>query len=137
MTTTPRLMVYSEKATRFFKISNLLSSTVHTNKSRVEISQNFVAFSEYMNFKNEKKWWNGVISVYWNYTIENLEVVLRKSNLVEIQFKKDIDPIVILFSRKSFILCDLQLSRSKVPSMSFYSGFILILFRFSPNVIQI
>ena len=25
--------------------------TVHTDKSKVEISQNFVAFSEYMNFK--------------------------------------------------------------------------------------
>ena len=43
--------VYSEKATRFCEISNLLLSTVHTDKSKVEISQNFVAFSEYMNFK--------------------------------------------------------------------------------------
>ena len=42
--------IYSEKATKFFEISNLLLSTVHTDKSKVEISQNFVAFSEYMNF---------------------------------------------------------------------------------------
>ena len=42
--------VYSEKATKIFEISTLLLSTVHTDKSKVEISQNFVAFSEYMNF---------------------------------------------------------------------------------------
>ena len=40
--------VYSEKATKFCEISTLLLSTVHTDKSK--ISQNFVAFSEYMNF---------------------------------------------------------------------------------------
>ena len=45
--------VYSEKATKFCEISTLLLSTVHKNKSKVEISQNFVAFSEYMNFNNE------------------------------------------------------------------------------------
>ena len=42
--------VYSEKATKFCDISTLLLSTVHKDKSKVEISQNFVAFSEYMNF---------------------------------------------------------------------------------------
>ena len=42
--------VYSEKATEFCEISTLLLSTVHTDKSKVEILQNFVAFSEYMNF---------------------------------------------------------------------------------------
>ena len=44
--------VYSEKATKFCEISTLLLSTVHTDKSKVDISQNFVAFSEYMIFKN-------------------------------------------------------------------------------------
>ena len=42
--------VYSEKATKFCEISTLLLSAVHTDKSKVEISQNFVTFSEYMNF---------------------------------------------------------------------------------------
>ena len=46
--------VYSEKAKKFCKISTLLVSTVHTDKSKVEISQNFVAFSEYMNFKKKR-----------------------------------------------------------------------------------
>ena len=40
--------VYSVKATKFF---NLRLSTVHTDKSKLKISQNFVAFSEY--FVNE------------------------------------------------------------------------------------
>ena len=42
--------IYFEKATKFCKISNLLLPYVVQVKSKVEISQNFVAFSEYMNF---------------------------------------------------------------------------------------
>ena len=42
--------VYSEKATKFCEIFTLLLSTVHTDKSKVKILQNFVTFSEYMNF---------------------------------------------------------------------------------------
>ena len=44
--------IYSEKATKFCEISTLLLSYVVPVKSKVEISQNFVAFSEYMNFIN-------------------------------------------------------------------------------------
>ena len=39
--------IYSEKGTNFCKISTLLLSTVHTDKSKV-------AFSEYMNFNVKK-----------------------------------------------------------------------------------
>ena len=39
--------IYSEKATNFCEISTLLLSYVVPVKSKVEISQNFVAFSEY------------------------------------------------------------------------------------------
>ena len=39
--------IYSEKATNFCKISTVDLTYV---KSTVEISQNFAAFSEYMNF---------------------------------------------------------------------------------------
>ena len=42
--------IYSEKATKFCEISTLLLSYVVPVKSKVEISQNFVAFSEYVNF---------------------------------------------------------------------------------------
>ena len=43
--------IYSEKATKFCEISTFLLFYVVPVKSKVEISQNFVAFSEYMNFK--------------------------------------------------------------------------------------
>jgi hypothetical protein len=42
--------IYSEKATKFCEISTLLFSYVVPVKSKVEILQKFVAFSEYMNF---------------------------------------------------------------------------------------
>ena len=44
--------IYSEKASTFCEISTLLLSYVVPVKIKVEISQNFVAFSEYMNFKD-------------------------------------------------------------------------------------
>ena len=43
-------IIYSEKVTKFCEIFTLLLSTVHRDKSKVKISQNLVAFSEYMNF---------------------------------------------------------------------------------------
>ena len=42
--------MYSEKSSKFCKISALLLSYVVLVKSKVEILQNFVAFSEYINF---------------------------------------------------------------------------------------
>ena len=45
--------IYSEKAINFSKISTVDLSYVVPVKSTVEISQNFVAFSEYMNFNND------------------------------------------------------------------------------------
>ena len=44
-------LIYSEKATKIFKIFTLHVVPV---KSKVKISQNFVAFSEYMNFRRQK-----------------------------------------------------------------------------------
>ena len=43
-------LIYSEKATIICKISTIDLSYVVTVKSIVEISQNFVAFSEHLNF---------------------------------------------------------------------------------------
>ena len=48
--------IYSEKATHFCEISTVDLSYVVMVKSTVEISQNFEAFSEYMNFMYEV--WN-------------------------------------------------------------------------------
>ena len=44
------MFIYSEKATKFRVISTLLLTVCTVVKSKVEISRNFVAFSEYMNF---------------------------------------------------------------------------------------
>ena len=52
----PKMMlkfVYSGKATKFCEISTLLLSYVVPVTSKVKISQNFVAFSEYMNFNKK------------------------------------------------------------------------------------
>ena len=43
--------IYSEKAQKFCKISTLDLTITTEDKSTAEISQNFVAFSECMNFK--------------------------------------------------------------------------------------
>ena len=45
---------YSEKARKLCEIFTLLLSYVVPVKSTVEISKNFVAFSEYMNFKSDR-----------------------------------------------------------------------------------
>ena len=42
--------IHSEKATKFCEISTVDLSYVVSVKSTVKILQNFVAFSEYMNF---------------------------------------------------------------------------------------
>ena len=45
--------IYSEKATKFCEIFALLLYYVVPVKSKVKIFQNFVAFSQYMNFTPE------------------------------------------------------------------------------------
>ena len=47
-----KVHIFWEAATNFCEISTLDLSYVVTVKSTVEISQTFVAFSEYMNFKS-------------------------------------------------------------------------------------
>ena len=42
--------IYSEKATKFCELSNVDLTVTTQDKSTVEISQKFMAFSEYMNF---------------------------------------------------------------------------------------
>ena len=44
--------IYSEKATKLAKFFTLLLSYEVPVKSKVKISQNFVTFSEYMNFNS-------------------------------------------------------------------------------------
>ena len=44
--------IFSEKDIKFCEISTVLLAYVVPVKSKVEISKNFVAFSEYMNFRS-------------------------------------------------------------------------------------
>ena len=48
--------IYSEKATTFCEIFNLLLTVCTVVKSKVKFLQNFVALSEYMNFKYRGAW---------------------------------------------------------------------------------
>ena len=45
--------IYSDKATKFCEISTVDLSYVETVKSTIEVSQNFVASSEYTNFNKK------------------------------------------------------------------------------------
>ena len=47
--------IYSEKATKVCEIFTLLLSYIVPVKSKAKILQNFVAFSEYMNFNTQDK----------------------------------------------------------------------------------
>ena len=60
--------IYSEKAKNFCEISTLLLSYVVPVKSKVEISQNFVAFSEYMNF-NPRLYYERVVEIILSHSV--------------------------------------------------------------------
>ena len=71
--------IYSEKATKFCEIFPLLLITVHTVKSKGKISQNFVAFSEYMNsnlLSKEKKMYGESPNVRWNHYRTSRDFIL-------------------------------------------------------------
>ena len=57
--------MYSEKATKFCEIFTLLLTAVHTVKCKVKISQNFVAFAEYMNFIFTSYFFLQVVLMCW------------------------------------------------------------------------
>ena len=71
-------LIYSEKATKFCEISTLVLSYVVPIKSKVEISQNFVTFSEYINFTNGSKTFEGgrvqnILKNWWRHLWTDLE----------------------------------------------------------------
>ena len=71
--------IHHEKATQFCKISTLDLTVCSTVKSKVEISQNLVAFSEYMNSNFKAKWENlsnfVAFSLYPNFIVKILMYV--------------------------------------------------------------
>ena len=70
--------IYSEKTTKLCKIFTLLLSYLVPVKSKVKILQNFVAFSEYMNFNVKTRWFFS--SRFW--------ITVHQSWLVFIKDKK-------------------------------------------------
>ena len=78
--------IYSEKATKFCEIFTLLLSYAVPVKSKVKISQNFVAFSEYMNFNQS-----------YQYFIE-------RTGFLALQRYRRLTTSCIQFSRKYSIL---------------------------------
>ena len=83
--------MYSDKATKFWEIFTLLLSYVVPVKSKVKISQNFVAFSEYMNFNIQQlfywpiKWqlcvclWMINIYIWCTYWCKTWEKIITRS----------------------------------------------------------
>jgi hypothetical protein len=66
--------MYSEKATKFCEISTVDLSYVVPVKSTVEISQNFVAFSEYMNFIcSHLSYHVSLKNIYWLVEIVHID----------------------------------------------------------------
>ena len=61
---TPRKFIYSEKAKQFCEIFTLLLSYLVPVKSKVEISQNCLAFSEYMNFNKTVHCYSYMMAVF-------------------------------------------------------------------------
>ena len=78
--------IYSEKATKFCEISTIDLTVTTWDKSTVEISQKFVAFSEYMNFTSQKRFLLNSDILYEFVARKHKEkiiyLVIRKSKLI-------------------------------------------------------
>ena len=67
--------IYSEKATKFFEISTVHLTFPTWDKYTVEISQNFVVFSEDMNFTYMFQW---TISIWKYIFVERHRIYSKK-----------------------------------------------------------
>ena len=90
-------LIYSEKDTKFCKIVPLILIVCTVVKSKGKISQNFSAFSEYMNFKDKIKlvWLCKTKSErsrssrvrYWkNFTVYWLTVQIRLKSITNLEY---------------------------------------------------
>ena len=81
--------IYSEKATKFCEIfTSLLTGTKYTqDKSKVKISQNFVAFSEYMNFSRSQEEFT-FIQIRFTLMILQLMIHLQMDTKPTIYYKE-------------------------------------------------
>ena len=98
--------ICSEKATNFCEISTLDLPYVVTFKSRVEISQNFVAFSEYMNFMYKfvrKPWTTVSVTIFLYFNSKERKRLPKKLTLVENHKNAIKSCQIVLFSSKNSI----------------------------------
>ena len=79
---------------------------LHTNKRKVEISQNFVAFSEYMNFKCNTKELTGVQSIKDQIRAHSYSFFIDASNNLD-----DLEEVLSGDFMETIMLAD---SRSKL-----------------------
>ena len=86
--------IYSEKATKFCKIFPLLLTVCTAVKSKGKISQNFAAFSEYMNFKEKRM-------KTWHFLH------------IQLEFLSGIHKILITYIRKLLLMCIIFLLSGK------------------------
>ena len=70
--------IYSEKATNCCEISTIDLSYVVTVKSTVEISQNFVAFSEYTNFNSTVFPYSRMKPVFRAYSSHKIMIIILR-----------------------------------------------------------
>ena len=74
-------IIYSEKATKFCEISTLHLSYVVPFKSKVEISQNFVDFSENMNFNKKYSNFNDILETMLQYSLQTPRNSCRNTDI--------------------------------------------------------
>ena len=98
--------IYPEKATRFCKISTVDLTGTTQDKSMVEISQNFVAFSEYMNFKKNVF---ELQRLYIAFQIVSTEIVF-----IQLFFGSKITYIFVRYFHTKFEIQKKSLNRIKI-----------------------
>ena len=97
--------IYSEKATKFYEISTLLLSVCTVDKSKVEISQNLVAFSEYTNFKMFIRATKYIL--YVDVAVKSYAILAKKKHTCNIYFRNPVclvDPYLNIVKKLANLL---------------------------------
>ena len=96
--------IHSEKATKFCEIFILLLTLTTYDKSKVKILQNFVAFSEYMNFNGWEKFFKALqekIRVLekpeWNWFFQSHNAIFLSNLGAQVSFSIVLSKIFAIF----------------------------------------
>ena len=98
--------IYSEKATKFCEISTNFLSYVLPVKSKVKISQNFMAFLEYLNFKKKSKLdWQKQLTMYsQNLHLGHFHVLQHMNYCLSLQDQVQFSSLLLLTHWKRELL---------------------------------